>query len=63
MEYEIFDAIFRFHIFDLAGKHQLIRLAYLANNVDKRVVVHFACNIKPFRIVIALDDAIAEWLI
>jgi hypothetical protein len=63
MKNQILNAIFRFHIFDLASKHQLVRFAYLTDNIDKRIVIHFARNIETFRIVVAFDDIVGEWFV
>ena len=41
VEYQVFDAVFGFHIFNLAGKHHLIRFADLSHNIDELIFVGF----------------------
>ena len=63
MENQILDAVLRLHILNLTRKHHLIRLAYLTQNINERVVVHFARNVEPFRVVVASNDALLESLV
>ena len=48
VKYQVFNAIFRLHIFDLTRKHHLIRFADLSHNIYERVVIEFSRHIKPF---------------
>ena len=48
MKNQILDAVLRLHIFNLTREHHLIRLAYLPQNINERIVVHFTGDVKPF---------------
>ena len=63
MKYQILDAVFRFHVFNLTRKHHLVGFADLPHNIDERIIVQIARHIKPFRVVIATDDIFLKTLI
>jgi len=63
MKNQILDTVLRLHIFNLTREHHLIRLAYLPQNINERIVVHFTRDVKTFRVVVASDDALFEPLI
>ena len=60
---QVVDAVLGFIVFYLGSEHDFRRFTYLSNYVGKRIVRHFALNIKLFRNMVVFHQIVRQFVV